>query len=390
MEKNQLVDSNRITQLLLEAFDTSKKGIGIVQYPQSKLSDPHIRQIIDATAKKLGIPASDIDNQIKAHVTKIEEMKQYSQLLYETAAQCAVNDAVFELVEHARQPHFPKFEASVFVKLCDMIQMEHQGQFFPLRAPRESNFIYDINPILVPSREPKEAVFNSITRAACDAQGHFIFNVGFMQNLMDWATIAQVKPQGKKYQSNGGDIPDAYVYVEFVILHELLHYVHGDFKTSTQLKQFSHTVHNMAMDFRSNYLLVKNQYDAPPNILLSDHLNLDRQDSYEELVTKVHEELQKLPKDLQDVYENIVGQFDEHDKSRDASDQKKKKPQPKKDQKPKKPQEKKAWVPKVGDIIFNKKTGQHARVTAVDATTGKVTVGNPLTPEELKKENIKV
>lgn len=388
---------NRLTFLLLEAFDITKKGIGTIQYNQSKITDPHIREIVNAAAAKLGISAADIDNQLRKYVSEIEEMKQYSQLLYETAAQSAVDHAAFEIVEHARKPNFPKFDPIIFSKLCDYIQMEHQGQFFPLRAPGESNLIYEINPILVPSREPKEAIFNRVTTAACTADGNFVFNVPFMQRLMDWATITHVKPNGKKFASNGGDIPDAYVYAEFVILHELLHYVHGDFKQQSSLKQYSHKVHYMAMDFRSNYLLVKNGYQQLPIGLFSDHLNLDRQGSYRELVQKVHEELQKLPQHLRDIYEKLAGELDDHDTSRNPTDKQdktdkkdKKDKQDKTDKKDKKDKSKDKIPFKPGDIVFNKKTGQHARVTAVDPTTGKVTVGDPLTPDELKKENIKV
>ena len=94
-------------------------------------------------------------------------------------------------------------------------------------------------------------------------------------------------------------------------MHELLHYTYGDFAAGKRLGQYTPQEHNWASDFRSNYMLVKNGYDQLPIGLFSDHINYDRQHSYDAMVKLVHEELAKLPKPLQDKFKDM-SDLDEH------------------------------------------------------------------------------
>ena len=64
---------------------------------------------------------------------------------------------------------------------------------------------------------------SNINTAAATPKGEFLFNKKFMQELMDFAMVEGLHPKGKKYVSNGGNIPDCYAYIEFLIIHELLH-----------------------------------------------------------------------------------------------------------------------------------------------------------------------
>ena len=312
--------ASKITRALLEAYDITKAAPGQVPFKSSSMSDPHIRAIVDAASAKTGVPAAEIDAVIQKEVDKIKEMKQYSYLLYDTAARNAVESAAFDLIAHSRRDEFEKFDPVTFLKLVEMIQLEND-QFFPLRAPGELNYIFTISPILVPSNKKEFQKFNSIGTAAATNNGEFIFNVPFMQKLMDWSTVEGLKPKGKKYESNGGPIPDAYAYIEFLIMHELLHYSYGDFSHGRRLKQYTPTEHNYASDFRSNYMLVKNGFDQLPVGLFSDHINYDRQRTYDEMVDLVHNELKKLPKPLQDKFGEIADRLDDHSSSQGQSTQ---------------------------------------------------------------------
>jgi len=288
-----------------EAFDMSRKGPGEVPFRDSKITDPHIAQLIRDAAAKTGEPPAAILKKLGDGIREIEEFKKYSPILYDTLAKDAVSQAAFELVDHARINRV-KFDVPTFFKLVKMVELEH-GQFFPLRAPGELNYIFHIDPILVPTDKPELKKFNSIETAAATGEGEFIFNVPFMQRLMDWATVEHLKPRGLKYASNGGPIPDEYAYIEFLIMHELLHYSFGDFSHGKRLKQYSTKTHNWAMDFRSNYMLVKNGYNQLPIGLFSDHINYDRQGRYDDMVKLVDQELKKLPKPLQDKFEDMAG-----------------------------------------------------------------------------------
>jgi hypothetical protein len=304
---------SRIAAALMEAMSIKRAAPGEVPFKQTSLNDPHVQQIVQAASAQTGVPAAEIEQQMQQHIDKIEEMKQYSYLLYDTAARNAAQSAAFDLIAHSRDvASAPKFDVVTFVQLVKMIQMEHE-QFFPLRAPGETNYIFSINPILLPSNKKEFAKWNDvINTAAATAKGEFLFNVPFMQKLMDFAHVEGLRPKGKKYESNGGPIPDEYAYIEFLIMHELLHYSYGDFTQGEKLKQYSPTTHNYASDFRSNYMLVKNGYDQLPIGLFSDHINYDRQGSYKEMVELVHNELKKMPKPLQDKFKEIAD-MDQHE-----------------------------------------------------------------------------
>lgn len=304
---------SRLTSALMETMSIRRAALGAVPFKNSSLNDPHIQQIVQAASAQTGVPAAEIEQKMQQHIKEIEEMKQHSYLLYDTAARNAAADAAFDLIEHSRDvATAPKFDVVTFVQLVRMIQSEHE-QFFPLRAPGETNYIFSINPILLPSNKKEFAKWNDVIKTAvATAKGEFMFNVPFMQRLMDFAHVEGLRPKGKKYESNGGSVPDEYAYIEFLIMHELLHYSYGDFTQGDKLKQYSSTTHNYASDFRSNYMLVKHGYDQLPVGLFSDHINYDRQGSYKEMVELVHNELKKLPKPLQDKFKEIAD-MDQHE-----------------------------------------------------------------------------
>lgn len=296
---------------LKEAFDIRRKELGEIPFKKSDINDPYIKELIYHASEKLGVPAIDIAKKIKDQIDKIEGFKKYSNILYETMAKNAVETAAFDLIEHSKKLDKIPYDQTIFHKLLTMVEHEHES-FFPLRAPGENNYIFHVDPIIVPnSRWPQ---YSKIETAAATATGHFIFNQPFMQKLLDWASIEGLKPKGKKYVSNGGTIPDEYGYIEFLIMHELLHYAYGDFQHGKRLKQYSHQEHNYASDFRSNYMLVKNGYSQLPIGLFSDFINYDRQGSYDKIVKTVHDELAKLPKPEKQQFEDMAN-LDDHESS---------------------------------------------------------------------------
>jgi Putative metallopeptidase domain len=301
--------------MVREAFDITRRALGQVPFKHSHIGDAHIRELVDEASKKTGISTDELDARIQKEVEQIEEFKKYSFVLYDTLAKNVIEQAVFDLADHVadkleQEGRRQTFDLAIFFKLIQMVELEHE-QFFPLRAPGEHNYIFHMDPIVVPNNDPKLKKWNGVDTAAATANGDFIFNKPFMQKLLDFAVVEKLHPQGKKYQSNGGPIPDAYSYIEFLIVHELLHYTYGDFAAGKRLGQYSPKEHNWASDFRSNYMLVKNGYDQLPIGLFSDHINYDRQNSYDAMVKLVHDELAKLPKPLQDKFEKM-SDLDEH------------------------------------------------------------------------------
>ena len=394
-----VLNKQKLLRLLLE-FNIKKADPNKLNYGAKKLADPHIKAMIKSVAAKFRVPESEILAKMQSHIDKIKEMAKYSKILHETALELAVNSAAYYvLLEHIDNSNFVKFDAKIFIKLIKRIQLETPNAFWPLRSKVSGDEIRDIIPIYVPSFDPKNEMFNQVSTAACTAHGDFIFNVEFMQKLMDWYTISatdpnQIKPKGTKYDCNTnkdgkkGDIPAAYAPLEFVIIHEFFHYIRGDFERGQTLSQYSHFVHNIAQDFVTNYTLLKNGYYMPPMVLISKHLNMDVQKNYDEIVKIVHEELTKMPQELQNEFEKIAEEADHHEagnknKGPDPKDKKPKEAKPK-DKKPK--EAKPVKPPKVGDVVKNKKNGKFGKVTEVNTITGKVTIV-PLTDEEVKKGN---
>jgi hypothetical protein len=339
----------RIRELITRTVTEAKRlPKGAVPFRSSTEADAHIKQFVSQLARDTGLNEVDLYDALAAEKTKLEEISKHSPLLYATLSQNIAEQAAFNLIRTSRKvdANSPesKFNIKIFSDLLKRVQYENPG-FFPLTAPGEEKRIYYIQPILVPSNKPQYKKFNSINTAACTAAGEFIFNISFMEQLLYYGTAIDIKPQGKKYQANGGIIPDNYCYIEFLIMHEILHYSWGDFVSMSRLPQYSSTAHNWAMDFRSNYILVKNGYTQLPVGLFSDDLNLDRDEfpQYSDLIKKVDEELKKIPRQYQAWLEEKF-ESDAHE-----SDQ----------------AEQSEWEPKIGEIVIHNKEGTFGRIVKI-------------------------
>src|SRR5271168_4424203 len=108
-----------------QTLSIKRKELGQVPLKNSKLSDPHIRDLVNKISAKTGIPTFDLDNKIQEDVAKLDELKKYSPILYTTIAQNAVENAAFNLMEKSPISGNVQFSMPVFYRLCEMIQMEH-------------------------------------------------------------------------------------------------------------------------------------------------------------------------------------------------------------------------------------------------------------------------
>lgn len=361
---------------LIEAFVTRTMGKGQVPFKRSAIKDPHIQALIARISKETGVPADVIEKEVGESTTvqRLQEVQKYSPILYDTMAQNAVETAAFNKISKSIKRldmdfDDVKFDVKIFRKLLQLVQEENKGMF-PLTAPGEIRRIYKIIPILVPNTDPALKLFNEVTTAAATAKGEFIFSVPFMQQLINHAAVVQVKPKMKKYVSNGGSIPDSYCYIEFLIMHEILHYKMGDFLSFKSFQQYPHIAHNWASDLRSNYLLVKSGYEQLPMGLFSDDLNFDRAEtsSYRKLIKAVHTEMQKLPLELRQWVEKDI-ETDYHPK----------KPKPPKPPQPPKP----PWNPQVGEVVYLNKKNGYGVISKVNGD-GTFEI-DEVTPKEAKK-----
>jgi hypothetical protein len=351
--------------------DNVKRAIGSGVLPTSSLSDPHIRKIIDHIHKTSKISVADIEDEISSEVARIAKQHAKSPLLFGSMMANAVEAALFDMfspkaartkpehnlrkrknnagedeivpkIQAVPKSTVPKWDPVIFSALVRRIKAENQS-IFPLRNFYNKKPIISPRIIYVPSKhEVDQKQFGDIDTAAATPKGEFIFNLHFMQQCMDFSHTKGIKPKGKKYVSNGGEFPDEYCMIEFLILHEFFHYTHADFHYHKVLKDDEGKkavgkIINWVGDFRTNYDLIKAGHEGIPMGLYNELVNYDRQYTYEEMYNLVKNELKKL-------------------------------------------KEKK--VPKVGDLVKDLKGKGYHIVTAVDMVKGEVDA-RPATQAEI-------
>jgi hypothetical protein len=387
---------------LYEGFENRTYEKGEIKFKDTKLSDPHIQDVIKVIADKRGIQPQQIIDSIQKGLDKVDDLATKAPILYGTIVKNKVEGELFRLLQDVSDGNAiagaPTFNKHVFLDLENCIKAEHD-QFYPLRSWVKPTRLYNTAPYVITKQEIEDEIkkateggktisdkkkqeltkkielFRQIGTAAALPSGKFYFNRDFMQALINWAHIVKLKPKGKKYECNGGKIPDSYAYLEFLIMHEFMHYTYDDFYYQKKIKgplkkngkhgKANPTIINWVGDFRSNYILVKSGYEQLPIGLFSDDINRDRQQTYTEMYNLVAAEMAKLSKDdRRAVEDDMNDNADDHDPGQeegadepdDADEQPNEQPdeEKKKSEKPEKPEKKPYYVEdKDGNLTIN-------------------------------------
>lgn len=303
---------------MTNTFSKIKKATGKVAFLKSAWADKHITEALKFLSSKTKKSIAEIKKPIEAEVAKFADVAKYSLILYETAAQNIIESEMFSALENYEHDTAPKFDNAIFMALIRDIKSEH-SRFFPLRNFLDSKHLFNARWILVPNSN-ESADINSVNTAAATADGKFIFCVPFMQKLLNYGHIKGLNPSSKKYSNNGGKYPPEYAYIEFLIIHELMHFTQADFHYGKIYKDVSPKIINFVGDFRSNYELVKAGYEQLPIGLYSDHVNYDRQNTYREMIDIVKTEMAKLPKSLEEQLQDLFDKLGD-DHSGDANEE---------------------------------------------------------------------
>jgi hypothetical protein len=303
-----------LTSVLLQEVSLDYRKKDDFEFKKSVLNDPHIKKIIDLAHTIGGKSIEFCKNHIINAINSKKAFEQYSPILYKTLSANAAEHAAFDLLEHFVEKdewkkQRVKFDIKDWKELVDLTQRQHPA-LYPLYSPGRFNYKRKMPWILMPSTDPRDAKYNDVKTACVTKDGDFVFYKPFLQKLMDFAVIEKPKipATDTKYQSNGGPIPDAYFYVEWVLMHEILHYSHGDFDNAARLTQYDHKTHNIAADLRINHRLAVSNKGQIPFGYISELINGDTHPKYSELVKITDAELKKLPQNLRDQ----VNTADEH------------------------------------------------------------------------------
>lgn len=294
------------------AWTATRSEEGTVTFRKSSIKDPHIIKVAEVIAQAQGKTTEEILEALSMELKRIDNMPQ-SPLLYGTMKQNNAEEMLFYMFcDTDVKVNGPKFNISVFYKLLARIKGEVSFMYRPISfMDRKPLLREDIKFSYLPlnftntntekvqeakSKMPKGSIESEVDTAAVTPTGTFCYNVPFMQKLLDYAHLIDLKPEGKKYSNNGGPFPPGYAYIEFLILHEYMHFTQSDFFVDKQIKNLDHSAMNWAGDFRSNYMLIKNGYVQLPMGLFNDKMNLDRYPSLKELYEAVKKERDSLIK----------------------------------------------------------------------------------------------
>ena len=290
---------------LLNELNQKANDVGHTKFTVSVLSDPHVKTILSHISKETGESIADIEKKIKDKIDEFETMKNKAPILYHTIALNVVEGEVFNALKNVPVKGAPKFNTILFTKLIRMIKQEHKS-LFPMKNFANHETISNPRIILIPSDDAAVMKkFSSVDTACATPNGEFCFNKDFMQELLNFAHLKNLKPKGKKYEANKGEIPNEYSYIEFLIMHEFMHYTYADFHYGKVYKA-DPTIANWVGDFRTNYDLVKNNHDQIPIGLFNDLINLDRQKDWKEMYDVVKAEFDKLnDKEKQDAKDQL-------------------------------------------------------------------------------------
>lgn len=298
---------------IIEALSNRKNVLGGTTFQTSAIGDPHIQRGIALLAQATGKQPAVIQQILEAKVAKNLKSFTKAPMLYETINKNIIESELFNMLEEAGKvevQNAPVFSVQTFYKLVRHVAAEND-EFWPLRG------FVDRRPLtprfeFVPEDDPTHPLAD-IKTAAASPNGTFYFNNGFMQRLLNYAALKQIKPKGAKYEANGGPFPDGYAYIEFLIMHEFMHYSNDDFYYQKIIPGADPTIINWVGDFRSNYLLVKSGFEQLPMGLYNDNINYDRQAEYIQMYRLVEAEMKKMsPEDQQNAKQTLDDLSDDH------------------------------------------------------------------------------
>lgn len=295
-----------------------KKGQSILS--SSSINSPHIVKIINYLVSA-GLDRKKLISQVEQFTQRDLDCAKIAPNMYTGIAQNSAESAVFNALwkSDIEVTGAPKLSGITLKALFYAVQVENK-QFFPLRDFVKMKTLRGM-PNLIPVPSPSYPKFSNVDTACITPKGDIFFSSKFAQKLIDYAYLKGVKPKKKKYVCNGGDIPDEYCYIEFVIMHELLHYSYGDFYFDKILKATAREI-NYAGDYRSNYKLVASGYEQIPIGLFSDTINYDVQEKYKDMIDIIREETKKLRDANQEENEHEQDQHtDSKGETRESDDQ---------------------------------------------------------------------
>ena len=344
----------KFSELLSEQFAKSIDKNAKANFEDVDLSTPYVKKIIKREAKVRGLSVQEITDELQARLDmEMENFKHANQRQNAVNMKNMIESILFGYITPSDD--LPKVTLKELKEMIKWVRVSNPA-FFKLKDPITGKKVkVSIHITPAPKFVKQPEWMKQVTTAAATANGELIFNVDFCKKLINYAHLKGVKPAGGMYQSNGGNIPDSYAYIEFLILHEIYHIVHADhFYGDTELvklmvregptrwpklmksagwsgdistkkgrktlrraaKRANGQIQNYVGDYITNYELVKKGYAQLPIGLFATDYNYDNFDSMEDIQIAVLDDMEDGTPDpknsIMDKIRQMQAEMDEH------------------------------------------------------------------------------
>ena len=313
-----------------QKLNLTRKKKGEVDFTSSDLATDYVEDILKDYLLENGRPLTDLDDVKLDVLEKATESKMHldeTPKMGGTVAGNAVEGAVFDsFIPKNLEDHLDKDELlslTGLTKVSNALRAQYRT-LFPLKEGGTGRII---NPSLYIT--PGSALFSpppwaeQVDTAATNGEGEIVFNKTFANKLAYFAKkkakYGKYAFKNKMFKSYGGEVPDTWGYLAFLVMHEYRHIIAGDTTSypeelteyiTKNIKKYTNIVtamngstsknaiimtankiQNYVGDYITNYLLVKSGFPQLPMGLFSDDINYDRMNSMKDMWMAVLDEM---------------------------------------------------------------------------------------------------
>ncbi len=203
---------------------------GTVKFINTQINEPFVQDILQDYANEHKMGINEVNSKFQEEIKKTLEYFKETPLMNEQAIEGVVEQVLFNYIPKDKPEVTYKVLMENLKEMFLRIQAVNK-HLFPMRDGSDGRIVEPIIHVTPAPPFIKQADWlKSVKTAAASAQGDIVFYLPFANDLIYYAEKKGIKAVGTMYQSNGGPIPDNYAYIEFLILHELYHVIHGDTK----------------------------------------------------------------------------------------------------------------------------------------------------------------
>jgi len=201
-----------------------------IEWNNADLNTPFIKSIIQDYAAEKNISIIDAEKEVQDKIEEATTFLEETPKMSVTALKGVTEQVIFDFIPDVSGE---EFTLKNLKKMFTYIEGTY-ARYFPLRDG-DTGKIMTPSIHITPSLIPQPDWMTSVKTAAASAEADIIFYKPFAQKLIYYARKKGVQGTASFYESQGGDIPDSYVYIEFLIRHELGHVTRGDATRNTRM-----------------------------------------------------------------------------------------------------------------------------------------------------------